>query len=124
MNAWKLWAPLAVVCLAVTVGRGDEKDYPKLIVGKREVTKADEQTARTGAVIEFTKDGKVMATIKKDDKDATLEGTYKVEGDSFTVTMKVGDDDRKQKITILKLTDGELHIKNEMGKMSELTKKK
>jgi uncharacterized protein (TIGR03066 family) len=124
MNAWKLLAVAAVVCLVGTAARADEKEYPKLIVGKWELTKVEEGGLPKGSIIEFDKDGKVKATIKKDDKDSTLEGTYKVEGDSFTVTMKVGDEERKQKITILKLTDSELHIKNEMGKMSELTKKK
>jgi uncharacterized protein (TIGR03066 family) len=124
MNALKLLAVAAVVCLLGTPARADEKDYPKLIVGKWELTKVEEGGLPKGSLIEFTKDGKVMATIKKDDKDATLEGTYKVEGDSFTVIMKTEDKEHKQKITIVKLTESELHIKNEMGRTSELTKKK
>jgi len=124
MNALKLVVVAAVVCLMGGAARADEKDYPKLIVGKWELTKVEEGGLPKGTIIEFTKDGKVMATVKKDDKDATLEGTYKLEGDSFTVTMKAGDEERKTKITILKLTDTEMHTKNEMGKMAELTKKK
>jgi uncharacterized protein (TIGR03066 family) len=124
MNALKLLTVAVVVCLVGPAARADEKDYPKLIVGKWELTKVEEGGLPKGSIIEFDKDGKVKATIKKDDKEDTLEGTYKVEGDSFTVTMKVGEEERKQKITILKLTDSEMHIKNEMGRMSELSKKK
>jgi uncharacterized protein (TIGR03066 family) len=124
MNALKLLAVAAVVCLTGTVARADEKDYPKLIVGKWELTKVEEGGLPKGTIIEFTKDGKVTVAMKKDGKDANLEGTYKVEGDAFTVNMKVGDEENKQKITILKLTDTEMHVKNEMGRMSELTKKK
>ena len=38
----------------------DEKDYPKDIVGKWEITKSD--LAPVGSIVEFTKDGKVLAT--------------------------------------------------------------
>jgi uncharacterized protein (TIGR03066 family) len=122
MNALKWLAVGAVVCLAG--GGARAADNEKMIVGKWELTKVDEGGLPKGTVIEFTKDGKVKLVMKKDDKDATMEGTYKVDGDKFDVTMKVGDDEHKQTITILKLTDTELHVKNEQGKMSELTKKK
>ena len=125
MNALKLLAAAAVVCLVAAGTRAaDKADYAKKIVGKWELTKVEEGGLPKGTVVEFTKDGKVKLVMKKDDKDATLEGTYKVEGDTFSVTMKVGDDEHTQKITILKLTDTELHTKNQEGKMAELTKKK
>lgn len=124
MNVLKLLAAVTVVALLAPAARADEKDYPKLIVGKWELTKVEEGGLPKGTVIEFTKDGKIELTIKKDDTDAKIEGTYKVEGDKFSVALKVGDDERKQTITIVKLTETELHTKNEMGKMSELTKKK
>jgi uncharacterized protein (TIGR03066 family) len=122
MSALKWLAVGAVVCLAG--GGARAADNAKMLVGKWELTKVDEGGLPKGTVIEFTKDGKVKLVMKKDDKDATMEGTYKVDGDKFDVTMKVGDDEHKQTITILKLTDTELHVKNEQGKMSELTKKK
>jgi uncharacterized protein (TIGR03066 family) len=122
MSALRWLAVGAVVCLAG--GGAWAADNEKMIVGKWELTKVDEGGLPKGTVIEFTKDGKVKLVMKKDDKDATMEGTYKVDGDKFDVTMKVGDDEHKQTITILKLTDTELHVKNEQGKMSELTKKK
>ena len=125
MSALKLLAAVAVVGLAGTGARADEKaDYAKKIVGKWELTKVEEGGLPKGTLVEFDKDGKVKVTVKAEDKEQVLEGTYKVEGESLMLTMKVGEDERKQTITLLKLDDKVMHTKNEMGKMSELTKKK
>jgi uncharacterized protein (TIGR03066 family) len=125
MNAPKVLAALAAVCLLGAGARADEKaDYAKKIVGKWELTKVEEGGLPKGTLVEFDKDGKVKVTVKAEDKEQVLEGTYKVEGESLMLTMKVGEDERKQTITLLKLDDKVMHTKNEMGKMSELTRKK
>jgi uncharacterized protein (TIGR03066 family) len=125
MKALRMCAAIAVVCLVGAGVRAEDKaDNAKLIVGKWELTKVEEGGLPKGTVIEFTKDGKVKVTAKMDDKDNVFEGTYKVEGDKLNVTMKIGDDEHKQTITLLKLTDTAMHTKNMEGKMSELTKKK
>ena len=125
MNALKLAAAVAVVGLLATGARAEDKpDYSKMMVGTWTVTKADADTVPPGTVIEFTADGKMKVTGKKDDKEMSFEGTYKVEGDKFTFTMKVGEEEHKDTITIVKLTDTELHVKNKDGKQSELTRKK
>jgi uncharacterized protein (TIGR03066 family) len=125
MNALRLVAVAGVVGLLAAGARADEKaDYAKKIVGKWELTKVEEGGLPKGTLVEFDKDGKVKVTVKAEDKEQVLEGTYKVEGESLMLTMKVGEDERKQTITLLKLDDKVMHTKNEMGKMSELTKKK
>lgn len=126
MNALRLLTAVAVVCLVGAGVRADDKkaDNAKLIVGKWELTKVEEGGLPKGTMIEFTKDGKVKVTTKMGDKDATFDGTYEVKGDKLMVAIKVGDDEHKQTIELLKLTDTEMHTKNEAGKMSELTKKK
>ena len=125
MNALRLVAVGAVVCLLAGGGRAEEKvDYAKMIVGKWEVAKADEGTVPAGVMIEFTKDGKVKVSGKKDGEDLNMEGTYKVEGDKFIVTMKRGDDEHMQTITITKITDTEMATENKEGKKVMLTKKK
>jgi uncharacterized protein (TIGR03066 family) len=123
MNALKLVAVAAVVCLVGATARADEKDNAKLIVGKWTVTKADEGTVGAGATVEFTSDGKVKAVHKKGDEDMTVEGTYKVDGDKLTMTLKIGDMEQKIDITIKKLTKTELHTENSEGKKVELAKK-
>ena len=60
------------------------------IVGKWEVAKAPEgEQLPTGAVFEFTRDGKLIMTAKIESIEVKMEGTYKVEGDKVTMTMKV-----------------------------------
>jgi len=122
MNALKWLAAVAVVGL-VGPARADEKDYAKLIVGTWEVTKADENTVPKGAVIEFSKDGKVKYTGKKGDTIETREGTYKLAGSKLTVTVKEEEKDKSQTVTISKLTETELAVDDD-GKKAELTKKK
>ncbi len=124
MNAMKLLAAVAVVCLAGASARAEDKpDYAKMVVGKWTVTKADEGTVGAGATVEFTSDGKVKAVHKKADEDVTVEGTYKLDGDKLLMTLKIGDMERKMEITITKISKTEMHTKNEEGKVVELTKK-
>ena len=125
MNAPKLLAALAVACLLGAGARADEKDYPKLIVGKWTVSKADAGSVPPGAVIEFTKDGKLAMSAKKDDVEIKREGTYKVDGKKVTIATKREDDkDQTQTITIQKLSDTEMSVEGEDGKKVELTKAK
>jgi uncharacterized protein (TIGR03066 family) len=124
MNALKFLAVVATSCvLALSAGAAD-KDNAKKLVGKWEVSKADEGTLPKGAVIEFTKDGKLKLTAKKGDNDFNVEGTYKMDGDDkFTVSMKVGDDEHKTEVTILSIDDKSMKTKNKEGKTVEFTKK-
>jgi uncharacterized protein (TIGR03066 family) len=125
MTMLRVAAALAVVCLAGAAGRAEEKvDYAKQIVGKWEVTKADNGTIPVGAVVEFTKDGKFRALEKDGDKDVMFEGTYKVDGDKFDVTIKVGEESHSNTITITKMTDTEMHTKDKDGKVVEVKRKK
>ena len=126
MSAPRLVAVLAVVGLAGAGLWADDKkpDYARQIVGKWEVTKADEGTLPVGAIVEFTKDGKFKAFEKMGDKDVTFEGTYKVTGDKFEVTLKIGEESHTNTITITKMTDDEMHTKDKDGKVVEVKRKK
>ena len=62
--------------------------------------------------------------LKMDDKEMTIEGTYKVEGNTFALTMKRGEEEHKQTITIKKLSATEMSTANEEGKVVELKRKK
>ena len=100
----------------------DKVDYAKLIVGKWEVTKADEGTVQPGTLIEFTKDGKLKVTAKGD-AEVMFEGTYKVVKNTFEMSLKVGDEQKSQTITITKINDKEMATKNEKDKVVELKRK-
>src|SRR5262249_53117326 len=74
MNARRLIVAAAVaVAVALTAGgRAEDKEkknYAKLLVGTWEVTKSFDKGPAVGATVEFTKDGKVKAKAKVDDKD-------------------------------------------------------
>src|ERR1051326_1230204 len=113
MKFVQLMAAGLVVSLIGASVRADEKsDHAKLIVGKWEVTKADEGTLPVGAVVEFTKDGKIKVTAKMGDQEEKHEGTYKVDADAFTFNFKIGDQEVSEKITIKKLTKDEFQTTN------------
>ena len=125
MNALKLLAAVAVACLVGPAVRADDKDdYAKKVVGKWEVTKADEGGPPQGAVIEFTADGKVKYTGKKGDAVEMHEGTYKVDGNKVTVTMKAEGKEESHTVTITKISDTAMSVDGGDGKKAELTKKK
>jgi uncharacterized protein (TIGR03066 family) len=124
MNALK-WLGMAAmfVVLSTTARAADESDHAKLLIGKWEVTKADEGTVAVGSIIEFTRDGKVKATIKKGQDLETHEGAYKIEKDLLTVSMKKDGEEQSKKLTISKISEKELTVKHEDGKVVELKKK-
>jgi uncharacterized protein (TIGR03066 family) len=122
MNAVKL---LAVCTFAIVIGAGaraEDSDLSKLLVGKWVVTKSEEGAPPVGTVAEFTKDGKLKVTMKKDDKDATMEGTYKCEAKKFVCTFKINDKEQTMTHDVSKISDKELIFTFE-GKTVEAKKK-
>lgn len=125
MNMPRALVAAAITCvLATTVVAEDKKDNAKLIVGVWEVTKADADTVPKGTLVEFTKAGKLKIKLKIDEKEMVLDGTYKVDGDKFIMTISVEGNEMKQTITIKKLTDKEFATTNEEGKSVELKRMK
>lgn len=99
-------------------------DNKKLLVGKWEAVKADENTLPKGAIVEFSADGKLKVVMKVDGKEEKMDGSYTVEGDTFNFVMKVMDMEFKQKITIKKLDDKELVTADPDGKGVTFERKK
>ncbi len=103
----------------------DAKTSKEKIVGVWEVVKSED--APPGATVEFTKDGKMIVTVKKDNQTEKIEGTYSVDGDSLTSVLKAEGQEHKQTVTIKKVTDKELLVEetNKDGKkMTHEFKKK
>jgi len=125
MNAMRLLvAGFVVVGLTAGVRAEEKQDTAKLLVGSWEATKADEGTLAVGAVVEFTKDGKMKVTSKKDGKDESHEGTYKLDGEKMMITTKMGDNESKFTITIKKISDKDMVAVNDAGKVVEFKRKK
>ena len=61
---------------------------------------------------------------KEGGMDITLEGTYKAEKDSFTMTLKVNDMEHTQTIKVTKITDTMMNTEDKDGKKVELERKK
>lgn len=114
-------AAFAVAALVSPAVAEDKIDAAKL-VGVWEVTKSDEIPA--GSKIEFTKDGKVKVSVKVGDADMVLEGKYKADGSKLSVSIKIGDDEKTDDSTIVKLTDEVAVFKGKDDKMIEVKKAK
>jgi uncharacterized protein (TIGR03066 family) len=125
MNALRLLAAGVMVCvMCAHVTAEEKKDNAKALVGSWEATKADPMTLPVGAVVTFAKDGKMKVMHKEGDKERTVEGTYKVEGNKFTINLKIEDREEKLTITIKKISDTEMVTANPEGKVVEFKKKK
>jgi uncharacterized protein (TIGR03066 family) len=95
--------------LAFGMTAADEKkdDNAAKIVGTWELTKGE--TLPPGTVAEFSKDGKLKLTVKEGDKLVSVEGTYKVDGDSLTVKLKdTNGKNHEETMKLKSLTDKEL----------------
>jgi len=116
----------AVAVLAAGTMRADEKVDAAKLVGKWEMVKSDEQTAPKGALVEFTKDGKVTLTLDAGGKKFEMGGTYKLAGDKLTVKFKPpdGGEEKEDTDTVKSLTDDKLVLVDKQGKTTEMAKKK
>ena len=99
--------------------KGGEKIDARKLVGKWSPKEAAVFT------IEFTADGKAtLVTATADGKAVTAEGTYKIDGNKLTTTVKVGGEERTLTSTISRLTDTELVGTDEKGKERTLVRVK
>src|SRR5262245_48400445 len=126
MRAIRLLAIAVVVGLLGATAGADEKkaEFAKLIVGKWEVTTNTEgKGPPKGAIIEFTKDGKLHITVENNGEKKTMDGTYKLDGDKMTATHKDGDKERTAEITINKIDNTTMAITGPENIMIEFTRK-
>lgn len=127
---WSLGGCLIVV-LAAGSAAGEEKSNKEKLIGVWEIAKGE--TVPPGATIEFKKDGKLKLSAEVNGKKIAVDAKYVLDGDKFTVTY-LGPDgkpvkgpdgkERKETVTITKLTDTVLVTKDEKGKTDEFKKKK
>ena len=128
MNTLRLLSLATMVCVLTVGARAEDKtekpDNAKLIVGKWEVTKADKEMP-VGAVIEFGKDGTMKITAKTGGKEQSVDAVYKVEGDQVQFTLKLPDrEEKKEPLTIKKLSEEELVLDMEKGRSVEFKRVK
>ena len=116
-------AVLVLACAATAVAQ--PKVDAKKLVGKWEpIPDKDKKEKLSGLLIEFTADGKVAMTVGGPGAEYKAEGTYKLEADKLSVTLKVGDKEAKDTLTVKKLTDDELTTEDSKGKEEKLKRKR
>ena len=125
MNMRRLMGAGVILCvLAVGTRAGDEKDNPRLVVGKWKVVKASPGTFPLGTVLDLSKDDKVKVIGKRDGKEFIHAGTYKVDGARIIITVTVGGEEQKHTLTITKITDTEMVTEHGGGGTIEFKKEK
>jgi uncharacterized protein (TIGR03066 family) len=125
MNVLRLMAAGVIVCvLAVGTRAGDEKDYPKLVVGKWKVVKASPGTFPLGTVLDLSKDDKVKVVGKRDGKEFIHAGTYKVDGAKILITVTVEGKEQIHTLTITKISDTDVVTDHGGGGTIEFSKEK
>jgi uncharacterized protein (TIGR03066 family) len=126
MKSLRIVAAAALAAVLLGSLRAEEKkaDNKALIVGVWGLTKAGEGGPPVGTTMVFTKDGKVKMSGKADGKEFAFDGTYVVEGDKLTASIKSPDRTEKGTVTIKKLTDKELVTQDENGRALEFKRKK
>src|SRR4051794_11492604 len=111
--------------LTALAAEGKKADANKeKLVGTWEGGKAEQGALPVGSLVDFGKDGKAKVTAVRGGKESTAEGSYTVEGNKLTVTLKHGEKEVKHAITIKKLTDTEFVSENENNKTAEFKRKK
>jgi uncharacterized protein (TIGR03066 family) len=115
MNARRI-AGAVMVLLAVAVVGAAQTDNAKKLLGKWELVKGE---GPKGAIIEFTDDGKMKLEAKLGDKAIKADGTYKLQGNSIATKISFGGKTQSETSTIKKLTDTELIVEDEKGKVEE-----
>lgn len=105
--------------------KDDKKVDPAKLVGKWELSRSTDKDAPKGAVVEFTKDNKVLITLDVNGKEFKLDGTYRVNGDKLMVKMAdPAGKEQEETDTIRTLTDDKMVLIDKDNKENEFTKKK
>jgi uncharacterized protein (TIGR03066 family) len=116
---------VAVAFVFAGAARADDKKIdPAKLVGKWELTKSGAGELPKGTIVVFTKDNKVTVSITAKDMKLDIAGTYKIDGDKITFTIKMGDVESSETNTIKTLTDDMVVFVDKDGKEDELTKVK
>lgn len=111
-----------MISLAGPASAADEKIDKNKIVG---VWVPKDAKSPPGTTVEFTKDGKVKMHIPLEKKDFNIDGTYKIDGNKFTITLKgPGGKEKTETETIKTLNDTTFTTVDEGGKVTEFTRKK
>ncbi len=109
-----------VLALACGAAAADEKIDAKKLVGKWERVVNKDAKVKAKFVVEYTADGKIIATIGEN----KIEGTYKVDGNKMILTMNVKGKEAPRTVTVKKLTDEVMENESDKGEKASYKKLK
>ena len=125
MNVRRLMGVGVLACLLVVgIRADDEKDKPKLVVGKWKVVKASQGTFPLGTVLDLSKDKKTKVIGSRDGKEFSHAGTYEMDGAKIIITVKVEGEEQKHVLTITKINDTDMVTDHLGGGTMEFKKEK
>jgi len=116
MNLHRIVVALAVF-LGLTFVLTAGSDTAKKLVGVWEIT--NNKDAPPGATVEFTRDGKMKLRANVGEKELKIDGTYELKDDAVVTKLSVGGKTKTESNKIRKLTEKELVIVDEKGKVEE-----
>jgi uncharacterized protein (TIGR03066 family) len=116
MNLHRMVVALAAL-LGLTLVLTAGSDTAKKLVGGCEITNNKE--APPGATVEFTRDGKMQMRAKVGEKELNIDGTYELKDDAIVSRLSIGGKTKTESNKIRKLTEKELVIVDEKGKVEE-----
>ena len=104
---------LGLTAVAAAQEKGKTKGAPEAkVVGTWEVSKGK---APKGARMQFTRDGKVIATFKEGGKEVKQEASYTVDGSTLKMKMKRGGKERTRTIKIISVDAREMVLEGPDG---------
>lgn len=108
---------IALLAALISTSAMQDKIDGKLLLGKWEP-----ETKPQGAklVIEFAKEGKLTVDAEFGGQKINMDGSYKLEGDQLTITMKQQGKEETTKMTVTKLNDKEMVTKDDKDKVETL----
>jgi uncharacterized protein (TIGR03066 family) len=125
MNLLRLMGAGVVLCmLAVGTRADDPQDFAKLVVGKWKVAKASPGTFPLGTIVNLSEDDEVKVIGKRDGKVFIHAGTYRMDGATIVITVKVEGKEQKHTLTVTKISETDMVTNHGGGGTIEFTKEK
>lgn len=108
---------MLLLAALVSTSAMQEKVDGKLLLGKWEP-----ETKPPGAklVIEFASEGKLKVDAEFNGQKVNMDGTYKLDGNQLSITMKQQGKEETTKMTVTKLNDKEMVTKDDKDKTETL----
>jgi len=122
---WPIPVLIGAILASMALAMGsDDAETTKKLIGVWEVTKSESLPPGVKATTEFTKDGKIKLRAELGDKKLTADGTYKVKGNTIETKIDYGGKTKAETSKIKKLTEKELIVEDDKGKIDEYKRKK